>query len=89
MERFIKAVGDSLGRRSFFRKLGKLGMGAAAVAGVLLLPRRASADCDLVCEAGCDSDLRTCLKSQCGHGDATCKHVCQEIHHSCLSGCGC
>ena len=48
MERLIKALGDGLDRRSFFRKLGKLGMGAAAVAGVLLLPRRAYA-CGDIC----------------------------------------
>ena len=46
MERLIKTLGDGLDRRSFFRKLGKLGMGAAAIAGVLLLPRAdASAAC--------------------------------------------
>ena len=47
MERFIKAIGDGLDRRSFFRMLGKLGMGAAAVAGVLLLPRLAQASCSV------------------------------------------
>ena len=45
MEKLIKAVGESVDRRWFLRMVGKLGMGAAAVAGVLLLPRQASAAC--------------------------------------------
>ena len=49
MERLIKTLGDGLDRRSFFRKLGKLGMGAAAIAGVLLLPKEASAGGCAVC----------------------------------------
>ena len=48
MERLVQALADGLDRRSFFRKLGKLGMGAAAVAGVLLIPRQAYA-----CTAAC------------------------------------
>ena len=48
MEQLIKTLADGLDRRSFFRKLGKLGMGAAAVAGVLLIPRRAYA-CTTAC----------------------------------------
>ena len=43
MEKLIKAVGESVDRRWFLRMVGKLGMGAAAVAGVVLLPRRAYA----------------------------------------------
>ena len=42
MERFMKRFADVLDRRSFFRRVGKLGMGAAAMAGVLLLPRQAA-----------------------------------------------
>ena len=57
MEKLIKAVGDSLDRRSFFRMLGKLGMGAAAVAGVLLLPRRAYAlECGVDPGLACNPD---------------------------------
>jgi hypothetical protein len=43
MERLVQALADGLDRRSFFRKLGKVGMGVAAAAAVLLLPRQASA----------------------------------------------
>ena len=49
MEKLIKAVGDGLDRRSFFRMLGKVGMGAAAVAGFLLLPRQALAQSPRIC----------------------------------------
>jgi hypothetical protein len=50
MEQFIRTAARTLDRRSFFRGLGKWGMGAAAVAGVLLLPKKAQAqetDCNL------------------------------------------
>jgi hypothetical protein len=43
MENFIRNTGRMLDRRSFVRGLGRWGMGAAAVAGVLLLPKQASA----------------------------------------------
>jgi len=53
MERFIKTVADGLDRRAFVRSLGKFGMAAGAVAGVLLLPRRANADaCPNECHSG-------------------------------------
>ncbi len=38
MERFVKAVGESVDRRSFMRWLGRIGMGAAMAAGGLLVP---------------------------------------------------
>ncbi len=40
MERFIQTVGDSIDRRSFMRWLGKIGMGAAMVAGGLMVPAK-------------------------------------------------
>ena len=42
MERFMMTVADAMDRRSLLRRLGKLGM-AAAAAGALLLPKKASA----------------------------------------------
>ena len=44
MEQFMKAMAEAADRRSFLRMVGRLGMGAAAVAGVLL-PRQAHAAC--------------------------------------------
>jgi hypothetical protein len=44
MENFLRNAGRSLDRRSFFRGLGKWGMGAAAVAGVLLIPKKSAAE---------------------------------------------
>jgi len=43
MERFITTMAKRLDRRSWLRSFGKLGMGAAAVTGALLLSRKASA----------------------------------------------
>jgi hypothetical protein len=49
MERFIQTTARILDRRSFFRGLGKWGMGAATVAGVLLLPKNSSAQDIVFC----------------------------------------
>ncbi len=43
MKNIIRKAGENLDRRSFFRGLGKWGMGAAAVTGVLVLNKKASA----------------------------------------------
>ena len=48
MENFIRDAGRILDRRTFFRGLGKWGMGAAAVAGVLMLPKKAGAQTNCV-----------------------------------------
>jgi hypothetical protein len=67
MEQFIRTLGDALDRRSFIRRLGKVGMGAAAVAGVLLLPKEASAVCTNLCsnksgacKGACEGELGGC-----------------------------
>ena len=89
MERLIKTLGDGLDRRSFFRRLGKLGMGAAAVAGVLLLPRAASACTDL---CGNSDPKDDCYHS---HLTRTCKNdgdkgrTCQRVGAGKSCDCAC
>ena len=53
MERFIKTMAESLDRRAFFRRLGKMGMGAAAV----LLASRSSAQ-SVPCPPGSDRQCK-------------------------------
>ena len=48
MERFMMTVADAMDRRSLLRRLGKLGM-AAAAAGALLLPKKALAGVCTAC----------------------------------------
>ena len=76
MENFIRNAGRSLDRRSFFRGLGKWGMGAAAVAGALVLSKKASAQILTVCRNNggpCADVTVTDPPSPCnGHPDKVC-----------------
>ena len=68
MERFITTAARTLDRRSFFRGLGKWGMGAAAVAGVLMLPKKGGAQVTF-----CGNNGGQCagvpVGTSCGHND--------------------
>ena len=67
MERFIKTMAESSDRRAFFRRLGKMGMGAAAV----LLVSRSSAQ-GLLCLPGSDPQCkRRNIGDYCGGGKRT------------------
>ena len=84
MEQFIKAVGDALDRRSFLRRLGKVGMGAAAMAGVLLLPRQASA---YACPGGSKNPCSGKFTDDCCYtGTKKKAGICTEEHNG---GCSC
>jgi len=87
MERFMRTVADIADRRSFLRKLGKLGMGAAA-AGAFLLPKKASA-CGLRSSNGAGSNSSNPRRNPCygavpgsscltGSGKDTSKHCIQD-----------
>ena len=86
MEKLIKTVGESVDRRWFLRMLGKLGMGAAAVAGVVLLPRQASA-VDTPCTMACDATLKGCQRDCRDNPTPGCRSACKDDHHACISGC--
>ena len=65
MQRFIEMIADISDRRSFLRKMGKLGMGAAVVGGVLMLPHKGLAQTQCpnggtVCRGGHDPSDRPC-----------------------------
>jgi hypothetical protein len=73
MEQFIKTAARTLDRRSFFRGLGKWGMGAAAAAGVLLLPKGTSAQIIQFCNNNGGSCAGLPVGSFCGpRGDKVC-----------------
>ena len=75
MENLMRAAASTIGRRSFFRSLGKFGMGAAAVAGVHLLTKSASAQtCGWCDNMGGPCDLPHHPGDACGHkGTKTCQ----------------
>ena len=73
MEQFIKTATRALDRRSFLRGFGKWGMGAAATAGVLLLPRKSSAQIVRFCTNNGGSCAETPVGGPCGpNGDKIC-----------------
>ena len=79
MEKLMRAAASTIGRRSFFRSLGKFGMGAAAVAGVHLLSKRASAQTVAFCDNNGGACAGLPVGSACGRdangdsiGDKTC-----------------
>ena len=101
MEKLMRAAASTIGRRSFFRSFGKLGMGAAAVAAVLLLPKRASAqipcpdpdrpDTYLACDNnGGPCALPAAVGDPCGHNDSKmCMAAKPNSVDSCAFHCQC
>ena len=96
MENLMRAAASTIGRRSFFRSLGKFGMGAAAVVGVHLLSKSASAQdpcmgalpsCDNMggdCQGAVLADLRPC-----GHGGTKHCVATKPNANGCDWHCGC
>ena len=92
MERFIRTFADALDRRSFLRSVGKLGMGAAAVAGVLLLPRKAFATCAPCTGTGnVAACVGQCDGAVCRSGSPGRRKVCVQGHDTdaALTDCEC
>ena len=69
MEKFITTAARTLDRRSFFRGLGRWGMGAAAVAGVLMLPKKGAAQIVTFCGNNGGPCSLTPVGGTCGHND--------------------
>lgn len=96
MEQLIRRVAEALDRRSFVRNLGKVGMWAAAVAGVLLLPRRASAipGCTICQSDGTHSQGQAPCNGlrpgdPCRAGKSRDAHICVGYNDPANGDCGC